>query len=82
VDIAGGCAGTVTGAMNMAGQFGGFTCTVLFGYVVQHSGSYQAPLYLIALMLLISAVLFSMIDPTRTLLESDTLGVPDHAGTT
>ena len=55
VDVGHEYAGTVTGAMNMAGQFGGFLCTILFGSIVQRSGSYQAPLYLIALMLLISA---------------------------
>ena len=35
LDIAPKYAGAVTGAMNMSGQFGGFLCTVLFGYAVE-----------------------------------------------
>jgi MFS family permease len=69
-------AGAVTGAMNMGGQFGGFACTVLFGYVVKCSGNYQTPLFLIALMLLISAALFWCIDPTRPLLTDEAPGRP------
>jgi MFS family permease len=72
LDIAPKYAGAVTGAMNMAGQFGGFLCTVLFGYAVERSGSYHAPLFLIAFMLLISAFLFSRIDPTRPLVAEET----------
>jgi ACS family glucarate transporter-like MFS transporter len=71
LDIAPRYPGAVTGAMNMAGQLGGFTCTVLFGDVVERSGSYHAPLFLIAAMLLISAALFSCIDPTRALVDED-----------
>ena len=71
LDIAGDHAGAVTGLMNMAGQAGGFACTVLFGYVVGHSGSYHAPLFLIAAMLGVSSLLFSRIDPTRRLVEPE-----------
>jgi MFS transporter, ACS family, glucarate transporter len=67
LDVGRPYAGAVTGAMNMAGQFGGFLCTVVFGYVVGRSGSYHSPLFLIAAMLLLSAFLFSRIDPTRPL---------------
>lgn len=71
LDIAGKDAGAVTGTMNMAGQFGGFVCTVLFGYVVERSGSYHAPLFLIATMLSVSALIFSRIDPSRPLFASE-----------
>jgi MFS transporter, ACS family, glucarate transporter len=57
--------------MNMSGQFGGFLCTVLFGYAVERSGSYHAPLFVIAFMLLCSAFLFSRIDPTRPLVAEE-----------
>lgn len=63
LDIGGAQAGSVTGAMNSAGQFGGFLCTILFGYIVHHYGDYDAPLFVIAGMLLISAFLFSRINP-------------------
>ncbi|MBI4890944.1 MAG: MFS transporter [Acidobacteria bacterium] len=69
VDIGGRYTGTVTGAMNSAGQLGGFLCTVLFGYIVALSGSYDLPLVVIAAMLTLSAVLFSRIDSSRPLFE-------------
>lgn len=68
VDIGGRYTGTVTGAMNTAGQLGGFLCTVLFGYIVAMTGSYHLPLAVIAAMLAFSAMLFSRIDPTRPLI--------------
>lgn len=68
-DLAKQHAGTVAGAMNMAGNLGGFVCTVLFGYIATSFG-YDAPLFLIAVMLVISAVLFSRIDPSAPLFAS------------
>ena len=69
LDIGGDHAGFVTGVMNSAGQFGGFVCSVLFGYVVQATGSYQTPLRGVAAMVLIAALLFTRIDASRPLLE-------------
>jgi len=65
--IGGRASGAATGMMNTAGQVGGFLCTVLFGYIVHLTGSYNAPLWLIAAMILISAAIFSRIDCTQTL---------------
>ncbi len=67
LDIGGGHAGAVTGAMNTAGQLGGFVCTLVFGFVVKYFNSYDAPLVLIAGMLLLAAGLFSRIDATKPL---------------
>ena len=53
--------------MNTAGQAGGFLCTVLFGYIVHATGSYNMPLWFIAAMVLISAAIFSSIDCSRGL---------------
>lgn len=72
VDIGGRHAGAMSGAMNTAVQAGGFISIVLFGYLVEHFGRYDVPLCLIAAMLLISAVLFSRIDPTRPLTTDGT----------
>jgi predicted MFS family arabinose efflux permease len=69
LDVGGDHAGFVTGVMNSAGQFGGFVCSVLFGYVVQSTGSYQTPLRGIAAMVLIAALLFTRIDASRPLLD-------------
>jgi MFS transporter, ACS family, glucarate transporter len=62
--------GAVTGAMNSAGQAGGFACSVLFGYLVRASGSYDVPLFVIAAMVLLSALIFAWIDPTRPLIPA------------
>ncbi len=67
MDIGGRFSGTVSGVMNTAGQFGGLICTVLFGYIVRATGSYQAPIGTIAVMLLVSAILFSRVDATQRL---------------
>lgn len=69
LDIAGARAGLVTGVMNSAGQFGGFVCSVLFGYLVQWTGNYQAPLWGIAGMVFIAAMLFTRVDPERPLFQ-------------
>ena len=63
----GGLCGLVTGVMNTAGQLGGFVCSVLFGYVVKATGRYEIPVWGVAAMVMIAAVLFSRIDPTRQL---------------
>ncbi len=69
--------GAVAGAMNSAGWAGGLACSVLFGYMVGASGNYDAPLFVIAAMLLVSALLFARIDPTPPLIP-DEPGLPDR----
>lgn len=64
-------AGVLTGTMNSAGLAGGFTCTVLFGYLVRETGGYRAPLCVIAAMVMCSAILFSFIDPNRPVWSED-----------
>ncbi|MCF0243703.1 MAG: MFS transporter [Bacteroidaceae bacterium] len=65
IDIGKKYAGAVSGAMNTAGNLGGFVCATLFGYLVSSTGDYNLPLYCISGMLVISAVLFMCIDPTK-----------------
>jgi len=67
VSIGGRYSGTSTALMNTAGQAGGLLCTVMFGYIVHLTGSYNLPLFLIAAMVLISATIFATIDGTRGL---------------
>ena len=68
-DIGRQYAGAVSGAMNTAGNIGGFVCATLFGYLVQATGDYNAPLFVIAAMLIVAAVLFLRIDPAKPLVE-------------
>lgn len=67
LDVGGSRSGAVSGAMNSAGQAGGFLCNVLFGYLIAWYGDYNIPLLVIAVMVMASSVLFVMIDPTRPL---------------
>jgi ACS family glucarate transporter-like MFS transporter len=68
LDIGRAHAGAVTGVMNTAGQLGGFLCSVLFGYVVSATASYQAPVWIIAVMVMVAALLFTRIDASRELI--------------
>lgn len=71
LDIGGRHSGSISGAMNMSGQFGGFLCTIVFGYVVSSFQDYNLPLLIIAVMLVIAAALFHLIDATRPLLSEN-----------
>ncbi len=67
MSLGGDFGGTATGIMNTAGNLGGWVGAIVFGYIVGATGSYNAPLRLIAAMVLISAVLFARVDCTRGL---------------
>jgi len=71
LDMGGEHSGVVSGVMNTAGQFGGFVCSVLFGYVVQATGSYHIPIWMICAMVAIAAFLFTRIDPTVKLAPAE-----------
>jgi nitrate/nitrite transporter NarK len=51
--------------MNTAGNLGGFICTVVIGYVIAGTGNYDVPVQGVAVMVLIAAGLFALIDCTR-----------------
>jgi MFS family permease len=65
--IGGRYGGTASGVMNTAGNLGGFVCTVAIGYIIAGTGDYSLPLQGVALMVLIAAGLFAMIDCTKGL---------------
>ena len=69
IDLGKQHAGTLSGAMNTAGNIGGFCCGILFGELVQQSGNYNLPLYMIALMLIISSILFALINPEKPIIK-------------
>jgi ACS family glucarate transporter-like MFS transporter len=62
-------AGTVTGAMNSAGNIGGFVCSVAAGYLVQATGSYNAPVIMVASVLIIAAALFTGLDGSAQIFQ-------------
>jgi len=60
-------AGALMGMVNTAAQVGAFLGSVLFGYIVQVTGSYDAPFVPIAGLLFVGAVLWVKIDVSRGL---------------
>jgi MFS family permease len=73
LDIAPRHGGATAGAMNTAAQVGAFVSSIVFGYLVTLTGSYDAPLIPMALMLVLSAVMWLKIDPTKPLIGQDTV---------
>lgn len=71
IDLGKKYSGAVSGAMNTAGNLGGFVCSLIFGYVVSATGNYNLPLYIIAGMLVISAIIFMFIDPTKQIISDE-----------
>lgn len=66
MDLGGKNAGTITGAMNTAGLAGGTINTISFGYIVSAFGNnYNAPVILLAVLLLVGSVLWLRIDPKQ-----------------
>lgn len=67
LDVGRKYAGAMTGSMNMAGQFGSFISSLAFGYIVKYFGSYDLPLFPFSGFLIVSALLFTRIDPEEQL---------------
>ncbi len=65
IDIGKRNAGAVTGSMNFAGQMGGFFITIIFGTIVQRTGNFNTPLFLMAGCLFAAAFIWFFIDPTE-----------------
>jgi ACS family glucarate transporter-like MFS transporter len=67
VDIGKRYAGAVAGCMNTAAAVGGLVSSLIFGYLVQSTGSYDAVLLSMAGMLIFGAGLWLRTDATETL---------------
>lgn len=75
MDVGGGSAGALSGAMNTAGQVASFSSVVAFGWAVKSllehhfstHASYNIPVFPMAALLVISGVLFLGIDASRPL---------------
>ena len=64
-DIGKNNTGTVTGAMNFFGQMGGFLLSISFGTIAESLNNLHYPLYLVAGVLLVGALLWFSIDPKK-----------------
>lgn len=69
IDVGKKYAGAISGAMNTAGNLGGFVCISLFAYLKEIGGSYDLPLFVISGMLMVAAILFLRINPENSLIE-------------
>jgi ACS family glucarate transporter-like MFS transporter len=67
LDIGGAYAGAMVGAMNTASQIGSFLSSLVFGYLVAHTGNYNVPFIPMGALLLIGAWLWIKVDPTEQL---------------
>lgn len=67
IDIAGAYAGTAGGMMNTGFGVAGMISPVVFGYLIQTTGSYEVPFGVSALLLAVGVVAALFIDPTRKL---------------
>jgi MFS family permease len=76
IDVARKFPGSMGGAMNTAVQVGSFLSSVAFGYLVKASGNYNLPLFLMAFVLGLGALIWLKIDPTHELIPE---GQPELA---
>jgi ACS family glucarate transporter-like MFS transporter len=78
LDIGKRYAGTVSGAMNMAGQMGSTIAAAAYGGLVEKHG-WNTPLIGLAAFSLISALLWLAIDPTKLLVPEEAPAALVHA---
>lgn len=67
LDIGHKYAGAMGGLLNTAAQLGGLIGSVLYGYIVKHTGSYEAPFLPMAAALFLGAFLWLRIDASEEL---------------
>ena len=67
LDIGGLYASAMVGAMNMASQAGAFLGSLVFGYLVARTGSYNVAFLPMSALLLLGTWLWSRIDPAELL---------------
>ena len=74
LDICGPSAGAMVGLMNTLAQVGGLAGSVLYGYIVNRTGSYDAPFIPMAALLFVGAALWVKVDASQQLASSAVTG--------
>lgn len=72
LDIGGSRGGAVSGFMNTAGQLGGAISSAMFGLLVTRTGSYNAPLVPMTILLCLGACLWMLVNVTRPIMLTPT----------
>jgi len=67
LDVAGPKAGAMVGLMNTAAQVGGLAGSVLYGYLVNLTGSYNSPFVPMASLLFLGALLWLKVDASENI---------------
>jgi ACS family glucarate transporter-like MFS transporter len=67
IDVGQNNSSTLAGIVNFSGQIGSFFFAVLFGKLVDSTHSYNAPLLLIAGLLVVAAMLWSRVQPSPSI---------------
>ena len=80
LDIAGTRAGAMVGLMNTIAQVGGLAGSVLYGYIVDRTGSYNAPFIPMTVLLLAGAALWVNVDASREVGDDPPLRPLDAEG--
>lgn len=71
IDIAGRHTGSICGAMNTAGQVGGGVSALVFGILVQRTGSYDVPVLTLAIAATLAGLLWFGIDVEKPVVPAD-----------
>jgi len=70
IDVGRSHAGTVSAAMNTAGQLGGALSAAAFGYIAKATGSWDAPIIVMAVVAAFAAFPWAIIDASREMVPS------------
>ncbi|HEV8483127.1 MAG TPA: MFS transporter [Blastocatellia bacterium] len=71
MDVGGKYTGTLSGSMNMMGNFGGALASVITGYILDHTArNWTIPLYLAAALYFVGTFCWLLIDPVTPLEDS------------
>jgi nitrate/nitrite transporter NarK len=69
LDVGHEYAGTVSGMMNSVGNIGSFASPLIFGIIVQSTGSWAYPFMVSSALLVIGALLWLKTDPELSIIE-------------
>ena len=72
-ELGGKDSGAVTGAMNTAGLLGGTITSLGIGYLITSYGSYQLPVIIVGIILIIGSLLWLLIKADKPLVPADKL---------